>query len=56
MKFKSENVKIITNGAHGWVLESLAIAASFCEIYTKIHGLIFTDKQIEIVHTEPLYQ
>ena len=49
-KFASENVKIVTNGVNGWLVESLKVAASFCKIYLKIQNLIFIQYKTEIIY------
>lgn len=50
-KFKSENVKIITNASQGWIPKSLQICKSYCyRIYQEIENLIFIEKKIEIIY------
>ena len=49
-KFDNKNIKIITNGVNGWIVESLKVASSFCKIYKKIQDLIFIKNKIEIIY------
>eukprot|EP00484_Ammonia_sp_Unknown_P016657 CAMPEP_0197040428 /NCGR_PEP_ID=MMETSP1384-20130603/17119_1 /TAXON_ID=29189 /ORGANISM="Ammonia sp." /LENGTH=379 /DNA_ID=CAMNT_0042471179 /DNA_START=206 /DNA_END=1345 /DNA_ORIENTATION=+ len=49
-KFKTENVKIITNGEHGWLPESLRVAGTFCHIFKKIEYLLCTQFPIDIIY------
>eukprot|EP01084_Bolivina_argentea_P045780 84242_1 len=39
-KCKPTNIKIVTNGANGWIKESLIVAGTFCKIYKQIANLL----------------
>merc|ERR1712228_152620 len=47
--FSSNNLKIVTNGARGWLAQSLLIASSVSESYKKIQALL-TKAKIEIIY------
>jgi len=47
--FSSSNLKIVTNGARGWLAQSLAIACSVSESYRKVKALL-AKAQIDIVY------
>eukprot|EP01084_Bolivina_argentea_P251802 422470_1 len=47
--FKPSNIKLITNSANGWVLQSLSIAATVCKIYNKIKNILIKN-QTEVMY------
>eukprot|EP01083_Nonionella_stella_P214207 771967_1 len=47
--FEPSNIKLITNSANGWVLQSLSIAATVCKIYNKIKNILIKN-QTEVMY------
>jgi len=48
-KYKTTNIKIVTNAVHNWLTDSLIITGSFCKIYQQVANLI-SNQRIEIVY------